>query len=592
MSERDKELGDALAGLSVPEPPEQFWESLRVRCAEAFGTDTSPGEDLSSRASAPDAMAPEATPHLNGLAASSRPAPPASVEVQHQIRRPRVPRPRRREGATRPSGKPAPRRRRRTYGVLRRAPRVMTVAIGAVMVTLAGSLFTGQVRRAEAVAVVPFSLECGRDGNAPIDNGQRLVVAGVWTQDSGEADKFVKVLEAFKKRSGAGVIYTYVPTVRDMAPVLRKRIENGCPPDVAFLSQPGLFRDLARDQSLRPIEGVAADEVNRNYTPAGREFGVVDDVLYGVWFKAANKSMIWYRPDAFEHAELPKSWEALKDAAARIHDQGLVAPFSLAGADGWTLTDWFENVYLATAGPEMYDQLAHHAIPWTDPSVKQALTTLAEIFGQPDWLAGGTEGALQTRYERSVEDVLGPSPKAAMVYEGDFVAGKARELAKGSEGNVTPRSFDFPAIRGSKPLVVGGDVAVSLTKNEAGTKLIGFLATPNAAEVWAREGGFLSPNKSLDPSVYPDDVTRNWARALTQDQTWRFDLSDVQPSGFGATEGMWQLFQDFLRNPRDVDGVAEKLEDKARAVWGPPLPVGSPQKSGTRPKQKNQGTGK
>jgi alpha-glucoside transport system substrate-binding protein len=396
------------------------------------------------------------------------------------------------------------------------------------------------------------------------------------------------VLEAFKKRSGAGVIYTYVPAVRDMAPGLTERFANGCPPDVALLPQLGLLRDLARDHKLRPLEGEAAGRVNQNYTPAGREFGVVDGVLYGVWFKAANKSMIWYRPDAFEDAELPKSWEGLKDAAARIHDHGLVAPFSLAGADGWTLTDWFENVYLATAGPEMYDQLANHTIPWTDPSVKQALTTLAEIFGKPDWLAGGTERAVQTRYETSVEDVFGPSPKAAMVYEGDFVAGKARELAKesGAGGNVTPRSFDFPAIRGSKPLVVGGDVAVSLTNNKAGTKLIQFLATPDAAEVWAREGGFLSPNKSLDPSVYPDDVTRNWARALTQDRTWRFDLSDVQPSGFGVTEGMWQLFRDFLRNPTDVDGVAEKLEEKARAVWGPSPGVGSPQKSGARSRQK------
>jgi alpha-glucoside transport system substrate-binding protein len=319
---------------------------------------------------------------------------------------------------------------------------------------------------------------------------------------------------------------------------------------------------------------------------------VVDGVLYGVWFKAANKSMIWYQRDAFEHAELPKTWEALKDAAARIHAQGLVAPFSLAGADGWTLTDWFENVYLATAGPQMYDKLANHAIPWTDPSVKQALATLAEIFGQRDWLAGGTESALQTKYETSVEDVLGPSPRAAMVYEGDFVAGKARELAKRSGSDVTPRSFDFPAIRGSKPLVVGGDVAVSLTNNEAGRKLIRFLATPDAAEVWATEGGFLSPNKSLDPNVYPDDVTRNWARSLTQDETWRFDLSDVQPAGFGVTDGLWQLFQEFLRNPDDVDGIAGKIEDKARVAWAPWLPAGPPQKSATTVKQTGRAGGR
>ena len=44
-------------------------------------------------------------------------------------------------------------------------------------------------------------------------------------------------------------------------------------------------------------------------------------------------------------------------------------PYSVAGADGWTLTDLFENIYLRTAGPEKYDQLAKHEIKWTDPTV-------------------------------------------------------------------------------------------------------------------------------------------------------------------------------------------------------------------------------
>ena len=61
-----------------------------------------------------------------------------------------------------------------------------------------------------------------------------------------------------------------------------------------------------------------------------------------------------------------------------ISDFG-VPPLSVGAANGWTLTDMFENVYLAQAGPELYDQLAAHEIPWTDPSVKDALTTMAEL---------------------------------------------------------------------------------------------------------------------------------------------------------------------------------------------------------------------
>ena len=59
----------------------------------------------------------------------------------------------------------------------------------------------------------------------------------------------------------------------------------------------------------------------------------------------------------------------------------------MCGASGWTLTDWFENVYLSQAGPDKYDQLAAHKIRWTDPSVGSALRTLAQLWGTPGTLA-------------------------------------------------------------------------------------------------------------------------------------------------------------------------------------------------------------
>ena len=45
----------------------------------------------------------------------------------------------------------------------------------------------------------------------------------------------------------------------------------------------------------------------------------------------------------------------------------------------------------------------------------------------------------------------------------------------------------------------------------------------------------------------------------------RFDMSDQYPSAFGATDGQgeWKLFQDFLSNPSDVDGITQQLESAA-----------------------------
>ena len=71
-----------------------------------------------------------------------------------------------------------------------------------------------------------------------------------------------------------------------------------------------------------------------------------------------------------------------------------MTPWSIAGADGWTLTDWFENVYLSQAGPEMYDQLTNHEIPWTDPSVEEALNTLATEGWRPMLISPELESLL------------------------------------------------------------------------------------------------------------------------------------------------------------------------------------------------------
>jgi ABC-type glycerol-3-phosphate transport system substrate-binding protein len=397
--------------------------------------------------------------------------------------------------------------------------------------------------------------------------GQSVEVAAVWTGT--EQESFQQVLDAFAEESGANV--TYTSTGDDIATVLGTRIEGGDPPDVAILPQPGLMIDLAGQGALQPIEDVAGELVDANYAGDWRALGSVEDTLYGVWFKAANKSTVWYNVPALDNAGVqpPESWDDLVAGSQTIADSG-VTPWSIGGADGWTLTDWFENVYIRTAGGDMYDQLTNHEIPWTDQSVKDALARMAEIFGQSDWLAGGTNGALQTDFPTSVTQVFADPPAAAMVYEGDFVAGVITGETGASLGE-DANFFTFPSIDGSSPAVVGGgDVAVLLKDSEAGKTLMQYLASPSAAEIWAGLGGFTSPNKNVDLSVYPDDITRSSAEALTEAETFRFDMSDLQPAEFGGTvgQGLFKLFQDFLANPNDIDGVTQEMEDAAAAAFG------------------------
>ncbi|MGN5378924.1 sugar ABC transporter substrate-binding protein [Streptomyces sp. MUSC 14] len=408
----------------------------------------------------------------------------------------------------------------------------------------------------------------GSTVSLPELNGATLEIAAVWTGQ--EQSNFKQVLAEFEKRTGAKV--TFVPAQDPIINFLGSKIAGGQPPDVAMLPQPGAIKQAVQQKWAKPLGPDALKELQKNYSQGWQDIGKVGGKQYGVYYKAANKSLIWYNAKVFANAgaKEPKTWKDLLTTAQAVYDSG-VTPFSVPGADGWPLTDWFENVYLSQAGPAKYDQLTQHKIKWTDPSVKQALQTLAQIWGRKDYLAGGQTGALQTEFPASVTQTFtgGDQPKAAMVYEGDFVQVNIGETK--AKVGTDAKVFPFPAVGASAPVVSGGDAAVILKDSRAAQALVTFLASPDAATIQAKLGGYLSPNRNVPIPAYPNEVQQKIAKALiASGDDFRFDMSDQAPQAFGGTpgKGEWKDLQDFLRNPSDVAGTQAKLEKDAAAAYG------------------------
>jgi alpha-glucoside transport system substrate-binding protein len=394
-------------------------------------------------------------------------------------------------------------------------------------------------------------------------SGETLEVSGAWS--GAEQENFEAVLAQFEEDTGATVNYTSFGD--QAATTLGTQIEGGSPPNVALLAQPALLQSLAADGNLIPLSDDARAAVEENYSDSWIDLGTVDGELYGVWFKGSNKSTMWYNADLYDQAgaEVPDNWDGFLEQLQVISDSGY-AGISIGADVGWPLTDWFENVYLRTAGGDMYDQLTNHEIPWTDPSVAEALEVLAQLFGNQ---ALYQEGAAQRTFPETVTEVFGAEPQAATVYEGDFVAGNIADDGNSTVGE-NALFYDFPAVNDSEPAVVGGgDVAVALVDDEVTDALMQFLATPEAAEIWVPNGGLTSPNSNVDTSLYPDDISRQIAEALTGAEVFRFDMSDLTPSSFGGTpgQGFWQIMISFLQDPSDIPGTQQALEDAAAAAY-------------------------
>ena len=410
---------------------------------------------------------------------------------------------------------------------------------------------------------------CGGDDGGGAEGSEDVTgsisVMAIWGGD--EQASFQAVIDGFTELY-PNVDVKYTSGGDNLAPLLSTAVEGGNPPDIAAIGQPGLMADFAEQGAIQSIDDLR-DQIVDAFGESVADVGTVDGTQYGIMFKGANKSTIWYNVAAFEEAgvEPPETWEELQEAASTLQAAG-ITPYSVGVDVGWPITDLFENVYIRTAGVEMYDQLTRHEIPWTDQSVKDALTVMADIVGESDNLAGGTDGALETEMPESVAKVFTDDPEAAMVVIGDFAPGVTETTLEPETGfNV----FTFPSVEDSEPAVVGGgDIFVQFKDSPAADAFLEYLTTTEAAEIWAERGGFSSPNKNLDTDVYPDEITRATAGALGEAEVFRFDMSDLQPSAFGGTpgQGLFKLFSDFVQNPDDIDGITQQMEAAAAQAFG------------------------
>jgi len=417
-----------------------------------------------------------------------------------------------------------------------------------------------------ALALAVAGVAAGSNARSGAASGKVTIVAK-WTAD--EQKSFEAVLAPFKKKNPK-VTVKFTGVGDNITQVLSTAVAGGHPPDIGEIPQPGLMTQFAKRGALKPIT-FARRTIAKEYQPVWLQLGSVNGKLYGFFFKGANKSTVWYNVKAFKDAGVtaPSTWQQFLTAAKTLKASGTNA-YSIGGADGWTLTDLFENIYLRLAGPVNYDKLTNHTLKWTDQTVKDSLKLMAQVLGDTSNIAGGKDGALQTDFPTSVSNVFSNTPKAAMVIEGDFVPGVV--ASKNPLKPITGyNQFSFPSPPQQRTSVVmgGGDALIVFKDKPAVRALINYLLTPQAATIWAKRGGFSSPNKLVKPSADPDPIARQTARALAAAPVFRFDMSDLAPSSFGGGGGTeWKLLQDFLSNPSDVDGAASKLEAAAVKAYG------------------------
>jgi alpha-glucoside transport system substrate-binding protein len=395
------------------------------------------------------------------------------------------------------------------------------------------------------------------------EDGGSITVRSLW--GGAEQQAFQEVLDAFQEETG--ITATYESVRDEYATVLRTDVAGGNPPDVAIIPGIGFLRSFAGDGSIVRIEDLGIDTagLEGNYPPGLLDVGRVDGDLYALMVKFNTKSSIWYDPSRFEEmgVEPAEDWDGFMTLLEDIRGQGR-APLALGAGDSWTLTDWFESIYVRQAGPEMYDQLFSGELPWTDESVVQAIETMQSVLNDEN-VAGGITASLGRRFVDDIAQVFTPNPDAEMVYEGGFVGAIAiGQVNPDLEIGETIDWFPFPSIDGGDAVTIGGDVIAALTDDPGVAEFVEWMTTPAAGEVWASTGAIISPIIGVDTAVYPNELVAKEAEQVANASAVRFDGSDLLPAGMGDALGA--VLQSAIQG-QDIEPLLEGLEQQVATGW-------------------------
>ena len=394
--------------------------------------------------------------------------------------------------------------------------------------------------------------------------GQTVSVLATWAGD--ELDSFNAMVAPWAAYTGATVGYE---GTRDLNAVLTTRVSGGNPPDIAGLPGPAALLQYATSNDLVALNTfMDMDALADLYDQGWLDLASVNNNLYGLFTKAAVKSLIWYSPPDFQAKgyAVPKTWDELLTLTQNIAQSG-TTPWCIglesAQTSGWPATDWIEDIMLRTASPEIYDQWWRHEIPWTHAAVKNAWTLFGQIATNPQYVNGGITGELATNFGESPFPMLQDPPGCYMHRQATFISDFIKNQFPTTQAGRDYAYFQFPPINAQygSPMLSSGDLFGMFNDTPAARSLMTWLASAPAQEIWARRGGFISPNRDVASSVYPDSLIADAAELLTNADVVRFDASDLMPAA--VNDAFLAGILNYVQNPNQLDAILQQIEQVA-----------------------------
>jgi alpha-glucoside transport system substrate-binding protein len=378
-----------------------------------------------------------------------------------------------------------------------------------------------------------------------------------------EADGFQAALDVFSAENGAKVTYS---GSRDFESQINVAAAGDNLPDIAVIPQPGLVAKLAK--YITPVPQATLDANRDSYDPYLWDLVTVDGKVLGVPNKADLKSLVWYSPSVFaaNGYKIPTTWDELMALQDQMKADG-IAPWCIGiesgEATGWPLTDWMEDIMLRLHGPDVYDQWVAHEIPFNDPQVQAVAAIIEKIWFTDGNVLNGRQSIASTGFAAAGLPVV--DGKCGMHRQANFYAANFSDadpnIKFGPDGDVSTFYLPTMSDKFGQVTLSGGTYIVAFNNNADTLAAVEFLASEAYANarIKADFGGFLSPNRKHDTSLYSSTLDQTMAEILVNADPVRFDGSDNMPSEVG-TGTFWREGTNWVLGTSDLKTFLDNVE--------------------------------
>jgi alpha-glucoside transport system substrate-binding protein len=384
-----------------------------------------------------------------------------------------------------------------------------------------------------------------------------------------EQQLFEASWKQFEDCTGIDVVYEGSDQFEATLPT---RVAGGNAPDVAFIPQPGLLKQLSA-QIVNPSQATL-DNISKYWNESIANYGIVDGQMKGAPLSTNMKSLVWYSPKTFADKgyTVPATWDDMFTLSDQMVADGIkpwCGGIESGGATGWPATDWLEQIVLRKFGGDVYDQWVSHEVLFASPQITEAMDLLAGWMKNADYVNGGF-GDVKTIATTAFQDAGKPilDAKCGMLQQASFYANQwvtfKKDVTIAEDGDVY--AFYLPAIDeavAAKPIVGGGETVAAFSDRGEVQAFQTYLASPTFATLKVEAGTWVSANNGVPLDSYSDPISRLSAELLTDETaTFRFDASDLMPAAVGAG-AEWKQMTAWFAEDKPTQEVLEAID----AAW-------------------------